>query len=635
LKISLKILAFIAIGSGFLFAQGAKDTLSFLKSNYYFPLLSSHFNKELSTFNSVEKLKYFTSTNNFFFGFQEVYNTTLVKSNVNHIKDEQNFNALAEYNLNRVIGAGIFISNNIYSDDRKISINTASVNYFSFFTKLNLKNYLKFIPFGGYAYNKQIGEKNEGYIYGAELITPSLHYSNFSFKVLAKIKNEEIDPRKNLLRNILLTLKNRFNESSRNILVVHYSKKRKDFYFETDSLTGNYFNIRHNIQSRTETNYIVSDRISFNEPNTNLNFQFYAGINWRDIDRSTRYILLSNLSASTFDSDIREQKLNFGGEISYLTNKFKGFIRLNYYDRTELHSPKNISGANPIFYQTRDRLEKEKNNRSKQITLTFSANWQINNGNNLNFNLLQRKLSYDTPSPLNFDDRDELLTIFQILYEKRLSPVLDLQFSLEGSFNHIVYIYAERSANNNIQRIVKFSSACNLHTERIKTSASAEVSSNYTVYDFEEQNPAFKSFDFRQFTVKDTTEISIKNNVAFVAQGFLKISEQGDFSWKGFKSKPFRYLTEIYLVPEFVYRCGRLKFGSGIRYYALNTYSFLNNYLKKKIKSYISIAPLGEITVSLKRRLNFKLVGWLEFIRYEDNTKRQLANLKINMQWNF
>ncbi len=632
---TLQILIFLTVGVVIINAQGAKDSLSFLKSNYYSPLLSSYFKKELSTYNSVEYFRYSTYSNNFFFGIKEHYNTTLVKSTINHIKDEQNFNALGEYIFNERLSGGFFLSNNIYSDDRKISINQASVNYLALFSKLNLSGYLKLIPYAGYTLNKQIGERNNGYIYGLELFSPSVMTDNFSLKSSMKFQNEDVLPRRNLLRRVYFNLENKFNNLSGNILTVRYLKQRKDFYFQTDSLTRNYFNVKHNIQSRTETNYNISDVISFKEPNTNLNFKFNTDIIWRDINRTTRYILLSNVSASSFDTDIREQKINFRGEVNYSSNVFKGFLRLAYLDRTELHSPKFIKGANPIFYETREKLEKEKNNRSKQITLTFSANWTPNINNSLSINLLQRKLSYDTPSIFNYDDRDELLTIFQIIYRHSLSPLLDLSLALEGNIDHIVYIFAERSANNNIQRVLKFTAACNYRSGRVKTGASAEVSSNYTVYDFEEQNPALKSFDFRQFAFKDSTTILISRNVEFETLGYLKLSEQGDFNWRGFKSRPLRFLSEIYATPQFVYYFNYFRFSSGIRYYSLKTYSFLNSFLKKKIKSYESIAPLGRIEIILPDELKFIISGWYEFIKYEDNTKKQLANLKMEMQWNF
>ncbi len=632
---ALKILTLLIVSAASLFAQGTKDTLSFLRGNYSTPLVSSYFNKELSTYNSIEYLRYSFSAGKFFLGVNERYNTTVVKSYVNHVKDEQNFNALGEYGFSKLFSGGFFVSDNIYSDDRKISINKASVNYLALFSKFNFRNYLKVIPFAGYSLNQQIGEKDDGYIYGSEILTRRLKYANFSASSSMKFQNEDILPRRNLLRKVFFDLKSQFNKLAQNYLTVKYVKQRKDFYFETDSLTRNYFDVNHNIQSRTETNYIVSDAINFREPNTNLNFKFNTNVSWRDIERSTRYILLSNVSASSFDTDIREQKINFRGEVNYRSPRFNGFARMSYFDRTELHFPKNIEGANPIFFETREKLEKEKNNRSKQITLTLSANWLPDASNSFSFNLLQRKLSYDTPSKFNFDDRDELLTIFQLTYARNLSPLLNLRFALEGNVYHVVYIFAERSANNNIQRTLKFSAGCDYHSERVKARASAEVSSNYTVYDFEEENPALKSFVFRQFTVRDSSTIAISQTVNFEALGYLKLSEQGDFKWKGFKSKPSRFLSEIYATPQFVYYYKYFRFSSGIRYYSLKTYSFLSNFLKKKIKSYESVAPLSKIEIIAPGNLKFVLSGWYEFITYEDNSKKQLANLKIEMQWNF
>jgi len=71
--------------------------------------------------------------------------------------------------------------------------------------------------------------------------------------------------------------------------------------------------------------------------------------------------------------------------------------------------------------------------------------------------VFHRKLRYDTPSEINFDDRDELLTIARIQYERKINAIFTAFINTEASLNKTVYIFKERSSNNNINRIIKLS----------------------------------------------------------------------------------------------------------------------------------------------------------------------------------
>ncbi len=616
------------------FAQYSPDSLSFRKKNYQTPFVSSYFDKQLNTYSSTTDLKLKNENRNVFWGINETYRTTLIRSSVNHLKDENSFNALGELKLLPFFSAGLLLNSNVYSDDRKLSINKAAVHNLSFFSKFFIKNIFRFIPFGGYSLNRQIGERDKGFIYGTELSLNNFNFALSDFFVKAKFQNEDILPRRNLTREIFANIENRLNIFSRNLFSINYNKQRKDFYFGTDSLTRKGFGITNNIQSRTETKYLLADKFQFKNPNSKWAFNFNGSIFWRDIDRSTRYILLDNINSSSFDSDIKELKLNFGGDAAYTAKDFNGYFRMNYAERNEIHQAKRIEGANPIFYDERANSEKQKNNKSQLVTLYASFNYVLSRKDKLLFNLYHRKLRYDTPSEENYDDRDELLSLFRLRYEREFSPFFKYFLETEGSFNHIVYIFAQRSSNNNVQRVLKLSSGGEYITRRLKWSASAEVSANYTVYDFEDINPNYKSFVFRQFAVRDSTVMKITQPADLQLNGYVKLSEQGDFKWSDFTSRPSRYVEEVFVVPELVYRWRGMLFGSGIRYFSITTFHYGNNFNLVRFKSYKSIGPLSEIRISLKG-LMFSLYGWYEFITYEDNSTRQLVNLKINLRYNF
>ena len=431
------------------------------------------------------------------------------------------------------------------------------------------------------------------------------------------------------MRLINFNVSNSLENSFFNTATAYYIQQRKDFYFETDSLTAQYFNIKNNLQSRVESNYYLQDRIFYTSGITGINFDLQGRVSWRNIDRDTRYVVPENVTASSFDSRIEEFKIDMISSAEYRQKSFIGQIKFSITEREEKHFAKRINGANQLIYDDRVNLENQKNNTSQQTNLSLSGNIIFDNKNNLLVSVLHRKLVYDTPSEDNYDDRDELLSIFRVMYLRKFSPVFNMFVNLEGSINHIVYIFSQRSSNNNIRRIIKLSSGGTYSGNNITSSNSAEVSANYTVYDFESLSSSLKSFSFRQFAVKDSTALKINRRTKFLVNGYIKLSEQGDFKWSSFSSRPVRFLEEIYAEPRFSYNWLDLELAVGLRYFSLSTYGYNADGIKTKISDYKSIGPIAEITLVKSNSIDLRIYGWYEFISTEDNTNRELANLNM------
>lgn len=617
-----------------LLAQSNKDTLNFQTSNYYPGLLKSLFNKQLNTYSINNNLIYSYRSDAFFIGLNENLKSTITKTATILTKDEQNFSALGQYDWSKNFSMGLLIKSDIYSDDRSLSINQTSVHNSSLYGKIKAFDILSITPFVGYSLNKQVGETDNGPTYGGEILLRKFKFNELEINSYYKFVNDDIAPRKNELRNGRLRLKSLFNNNFQNFLDVRYMSQRKDFYMGTDTLTQRFFSITNNIQSREETSYGISDKFLLYMPNSNSSLEINASVNWRDIERTTRYVLVENVNSSSFDTNIEELRLNLNGTYRYRSKTLGGFIRLQYTERQETHSAKRIEGANEIFYEERNELERQKNNENKLITITGAFNLRLSQNDRIDFSVLHRKLVYDTPSEKNYDDRDELLSLFGIAYSRKITPLFDMYLNMETALNHIVYIFAERSSNNNYKRFIKLNTGGQYKSSRLTINASAEVSANYTVYDFEDLNPNFKSFSFRQFVVRDSSSLRLTERLYLDLSGYIKLSEQGDFKWNDFKTRPSRFLEEVYFLPQFVFRKGNFTLGTGIRFFSLQTYKYSPKLVKIKDKLYNSIGPLSSISIILNK-LIFRLNGWYEFIRNEDNTRRELVNLSIDMNWNF
>lgn len=621
-------------------AQSSPDSLSFSTSTWERNFINTKFDKLLSTYNLGTAFNFGGRFDRFFFGMHENYSSTLIRSTPKNIKDEHYFSFITEYTLNDFIRFGLLANNDILSDNRKIALNQASLLNGSFYTKLLPLERVYITPSIGFSNNNQIGEFDYGAIYGIEGLVDNLPFSDVNITSLLKFQNEDISPRKNALRILNTIITNDLGSSFGNSMGASFLQNRKDFYFTADSITATEFKINNNIQSRVETNYFVQDRFFYNKPSDEFSFDMTGRAIWRNVDRGTRYRLLRSTSPSIFDVRVEEFRLEMESNSAYRTSIFEGALRLNYSERDERHVVKKIEEKNVFLqeeriksYEERTRLESQKNNKAIRIAISLVSSLKLSDSDILSLSIFHNKLRYDTPSEENFDDRDELMSIFRLLYLKKLNPFFDTFLNLEANLNHVVYIFAERSSNNNFMRLLRLSTGGNYKGRNISSKNTFEVSANYTVYDYEDINPNFRSYSFRQMSMQDSTNIRLNKRMGFSVFGSLKFSEQGDFNWARFAGKPVRNLEEVYFEPKLIYSFSGISLGVGIRYLTLKTFSYKNS-VKTRESDYRSIGPVSEITVLLNSRLSLRVYGWYEFIR-ADKSRRELPNMNMQVSWEF
>jgi len=426
-------------------AQDQLDSLDYIQTAVPLSILSNKFDKQLNTFSLNSILEVNQRLGNVKLNLMENYNTTYIRSADRSNRDENTFTVSGSYIFNPILSMGIAANNNIYSDSRSIEINQASVSNGSIFSQITPFNRFTIAPYLGYENNRQIGESDNGYIYGGEAFLNNLNVSDFDILSQFKFKNEDISPRKNTFRYLKFMAANSFSSGFSNVINFQYFQNRKDFYYQADSITAKEFNIKNNIQSRIETNEILLDTLHYSHFLDLFSLNMLGSVASRTIDRDTRYRSLDIASPSIFDTKINELKFELGSILNYRSSFFDGTFRIDYSERDEKHLTKDFPGANQIFYQERSDEESIKNNTSKRTMVALLGNFNFSPTDKVRFSLLQNKLTYDTPSLQNYDDRDELLSIARLSYIKILSPFFSVFVNTEGTFNHIVlYLFRKK-----------------------------------------------------------------------------------------------------------------------------------------------------------------------------------------------
>ncbi len=613
--------------------QSEIDSLQYIVVQNPLNVLSTRLDKQLNTYYLTSKLFYNQALDKFSFDVTEDYNSTFIKSYDKSIRDEQFFSASGAYLVTPFMRIGLVGNNTILSDNRKIEINQASVSDALVYTDFSPQTQVHITPFFGYSNNRQIGESDNGYIYGGEGLLDNYDISNFNLTSKFRFRNEDISPRKNTNRYFNLLANSVFNENVNNYITTGFSQNRKDFYYSADSVISREFDITNNIQSRTETDYLLQDGLTYNNFIKNFGLNLTGNLNWRNIDRDTRYHPLQVLSNSVFDTRIEELNYEMESDINYASSNFSGKLSLNYSERDEKHIAKNFLNTGSLFFDERQDIENQKNNNSQRAVVSLLGNWNISDYDNFSFSVYQNKLRYDTPSTENFDDRDELLSIIRLRYVHILTPYFNAFLTAEGTQSHVVYIFSEKSSNNNINRILKFSAGGDYHGQNVTSINGFEVSANYTVYDFRDLVPNLRSFSFRQFTATDSSTVRLSKKFSLKNYGYVKLSQQGELDWSAFSEKPTRYLQEIYAEPKIILKYDDVNFGLGSRIFSLITFNYEG---KRRIKDsdYLSIGPLTEILWLVEKSIYLRVYGWYEFITV-DKLEREQANLSFEVNWNF
>jgi len=616
------------------YSQTRVDSLEYLGSFFNSNLFNTLFDKQLNTFHLYSQLQLYGNFDKVIIRLNENFGSTFIRNETKNTRDEQHFSLNSKYLFHKVVAFGIAGSSSLLADNRSLGINESVVNNASLYSELQPIDKLRVSPFGGYTRNTQVGITDYGPLYGVEGVLDKLTFSDLSINSEIRFRNEDIIPRRNLIRFVGLTVGNIFDRSVSNTIRTYYSQNRKDFYFEADSITSAVFNINNNIQSRIETAYQIYDRLSYNGFLDIFSLDLSGGINWRTIDRDNRYKTAELQANQLYDTKIEELKLEIDAATRYNSKSFDGILRLNYYERDEKHLVKRSEGMTEPIYEQKSELEEQKNNNSSRITISFFGNYKISRSDQFTFSLYQSKLIYDTQSKLNDDDRDELLSIIRLRYSKLFTPYFSGFINAEGTFGHTVYLFASRSSNNNENRIIRLRTGGDYSGSIVKSFNSFEVSANYTVYDYEDVTTNYQSYSFRQFTAIDSTTIKLTTDVSLFFYGYLKLSEIGDFNWDNFTARPTRFLEELYLEPRLILNYKRTLFSVGLRSFTLNTYSYKQNQ-KTPTSEYLSVGPIALIDIQAWNNLNIILRGYYEFITNTNVPNKQQASLLMQVNWNF
>ena len=214
----------------------------------------------------------------------------------------------------------------------------------------------------------------------------------------------------------------------------------------------------------------------------------------------------------------------------------------------------------------------------------------------------------------------------------RFSSRLLLILNADLTLFHLVYLNRDKSANNNWNRVIRFSPSIDYAPiSWFRTVLHTEVLANYTVSDYEQQVASIRSFSFRQVLWSDSTALQLSERIQCKFSGSLRIFEHGTLRWQEFSEKPEEYAVEKSIWPEIVWSSMiGLKIGIGFRYFGQDRYAYQNS---QRIFSQgiEAMGPTASLEWSGLAGEKVLVNGWREEQKNNGTTATVLSNLSIQI----
>lgn len=555
---------------------------------------------------------------------------TLIESGTPNVRDDQTL----AVGLRRRLGAGIEAvvrtSSFLFSDDRSVGLSNLATHRLLGGVAWSPSAFLLLQPMAGWSHDMQQGVRDDGLAWGADAVLSPLALGSTSVAASASLLREQLSPRTISERRALIGIVSPLGEAGANRLSGSWRESGRDFYLAFDSLLFSRFGVEHPIESRTERVLAVADQL---EVAFGRAVFMRGGIeaSSRSVRKSQRHRVPES-TTPVFDSHLDEFRIAMNAQLRYESQGgVRSELRAEYGEREETYGVDRHAGANEIAWLRQQRLEDGKNNSIAQSQLAASLLMPVTGDDTLSAAFSTVKLVYDTPSESNVDDRDELVLMGALRWVRRISPVLRVHAAADMSLRHTVYIFAERSANNTWNRVLRFSPGLELRFPGFISRLHTEVTANYTVYDFEALNPSLTSYALRQLAVADTMLVRVAGRIWFDARLHLRIYERGQLFWNSFRLRPLSSFDERSIALMLSWDGEAVAASTGLRVFHQTRYT----YDKAMWREDGTLESLGPVC-SLRMRqggLELRAEGWYQITRQSGAGTVTTPNISMGIAW--
>ncbi len=497
------------------------------------------------------------------------------------------------------------INNLTYAAD---NIRSTNNTYQKYNTNIGLNyNFLNssyIMGLAGFESNTQASIEANGITYGLKSKVAESIFDNYRLSSDFLYDASELnDGRNNRDLSLNTIVMGTFDHNEQLMFQFNYEDEIRDFisYLVTD---------RNNlVESRDENLFATSIGTIFNF-NKSLNFQGSVAYSQKSIKRYYNDYL-KDYNYTGVEKKQSLINLDVNAIFKMQRDDFKSSLHIRTSVREEQNTLKNSKLIEANRFESIKMQESSLDNSINDLSLANSTQIRISIRDSLAWNVLYSINHYNTPDEINNDDKDESNFVSNIYYSRRISDFLTLNLLAEYSDRHLVFLRAERSSQNNHNKVIRFSPSLFIRNKRFEYNPRLEVLANYTVYDFEAINASVKSYSFRQFSYSDSLNIPIANNILLHTENTFRYFLNGILYWDSFSEYPQMENIEYQNTINLWLMRNTISCKVGMRY-MLQHRNDLSLNTKEMIYRHMSIGPDVGIRKIFKSSSSIILTGWYE-----------------------
>lgn len=544
--------------------------------------------------------------------------------------NQQRLSLALTHPLNDELSTKAQWSSLIYSDNKAVGLSTASINSILGGVEYMPDPFFTISPMVGHRWDNQIDVRDRGLSYLVAAQTNNINLDGYQIAGRAQFQQDRLDPRMLEQHFVHAGAEKVFLGRTRDSIEIGFNRNRREFYTVSAGA----------LESRKENIFSFTNLLDY-EIGSRFVTSLFVNVYSRTLDKEYRAVNGAAQSPAQFNTSIDEFRLDafIQGAFRDYENDVALSARLAHSERNEEHfvtSPttgfEDDTTFNPLTERQAQEQEHTKDNLSRRTSLAGNVEFPFSRSDRLQFSGAASILRYDTPADSNFEDRDELLVALSLSTFHRISPSLEVELTLEGTLSHIVYVFSQKSQNNNINRVLRFSPRTLFRPfPQFVTMNAFEVLANYTVYDFEALTTQVQSFSYRQFGWMDSSSLNLTGRLGLDFLLYLKLYDRGQLNWGAFtERRENSFVDKTYAVQaRFAPDEGSLV-AVGLRYFSQSRYTYTGG--TRKLDSFLrSVGPTCLIAWRVNRFGELRFKGWYERRRLEGGGTTSLANMTMSI----
>jgi len=377
---------------------------------------------------------------------------------------------------------------------------------------------IELISNAGFKYDNRLDQIDRGMTYNFALrTTESIPIKDYYNRFAVLTKGDEYSFRKNSDFEFRYQVNKNFQESTYDSLSVLWTKTRRDNYDRLSALDLY-------VESLEEENRELNHLLSYGRAE-GFRVELRTLINNRgtcvrkfEVDE-----LVDERSKTEFHAEneagifYQHPKCEFNCSLAYTTDEQKN----------EVPDSLKSSRFSKYFYYISPDYD------GSRLTLSSYGRYNFSKLDTVQLKGAISIYRYDTPEN-NLDDRDEFRLNANLWAVHHFDQQLAFFFNGSVSVYHLVYLFGERSANNNWMRIFRiYPQIVYKPNERLRLSQHVEVLANYVDYDFEAALSAadIRSYVFRRFVCSQQCNIFVSKRSDIFIDYKFEIEENGKLNW--------------------------------------------------------------------------------------------------------